>query len=175
MRRFRPSCAQACRGQRGQLLVQLLTRARVIVHDKLKVKREDVDTYEKLADPVNKEELCIRSGSHPVQPEPVRCNGRTPGPGQNRGLAQRPGGQHGASAQGGDTDQIKGVASGECGIAVTNTYYLARMMRSSNPEERAIAEGWAWCFQNQASWGTHVNTPAAQWRATPTRPTVSVP
>ena len=41
------------------------TRARVIVYDKLKVKRADVDTYEKLADPVNKGKLCIRSGSHP--------------------------------------------------------------------------------------------------------------
>jgi iron(III) transport system substrate-binding protein len=41
------------------------TRARVIVYDKVKVKREDVDTYEKLADPVNKGKLCIRSGSHP--------------------------------------------------------------------------------------------------------------
>jgi len=41
------------------------TRARVIVYDKLKVKREDVDSYEKLAAPQNKGKLCIRSGSHP--------------------------------------------------------------------------------------------------------------
>ena len=59
--------------------------------------------------------------------------------------------------KGGDTDQIKGVASGECGIGVTNTYYLARMMRSSNPEERAIAEKVGVVFPNQGSWGTHVN------------------
>ena len=43
----------------------LSTRARVVVYDKLKVKREDVDTYEELADPKNKGKLCIRSGSHP--------------------------------------------------------------------------------------------------------------
>ena len=35
--------------------------------------------------------------------------------------------------KGGDTDQIKAVASGECRIALTNTYYLARLMRSTNP------------------------------------------
>src|SRR5665647_1854504 len=41
------------------------TRARVIVYDKVKVKRADVDTYEELADPKNKGLLCTRSGSHP--------------------------------------------------------------------------------------------------------------
>jgi ABC-type Fe3+ transport system substrate-binding protein len=40
--------------------------------------------------------------------------------------------------KGGDTDQIKAVASGECGIAVTNTYYLARLMRSTNPADKAL-------------------------------------
>jgi iron(III) transport system substrate-binding protein len=37
--------------------------------------------------------------------------------------------------KGGDTDQIKAVAAGECDIAVTNSYYLARLMRSANPED----------------------------------------
>ena len=41
------------------------TRARVIVYDKVKVKKEDVDSYEKLADPINKGKVCTRSGSHP--------------------------------------------------------------------------------------------------------------
>jgi iron(III) transport system substrate-binding protein len=41
------------------------TRARVIVYDKQRIKKEDVDTYEELGDPKNKGKLCIRSGSHP--------------------------------------------------------------------------------------------------------------
>jgi iron(III) transport system substrate-binding protein len=41
------------------------TRARVIVYDKTKVQKDDVDTYEELGDPKNKGKLCIRSGSHP--------------------------------------------------------------------------------------------------------------
>ncbi len=41
------------------------TRARVVVYDKVRVKREDVDTYEELGDPKNKGKLCIRSGAHP--------------------------------------------------------------------------------------------------------------
>jgi iron(III) transport system substrate-binding protein len=58
---------------------------------------------------------------------------------------------------GGDTDQIKGVTSGECNVAVTNTYYLARLMRSSNPAEKAMVEKLGVVFPNQASWGTHLN------------------
>jgi iron(III) transport system substrate-binding protein len=59
--------------------------------------------------------------------------------------------------KGGDTDQIKAVAAGECGIAVSNTYYLARIMRSDKPEDKAIMDHVGVVFPNQASWGTHVN------------------
>ena len=59
--------------------------------------------------------------------------------------------------KGGNTDQIKAVASGECGIAVTNTYYLARLMRSTKPDDKAVAERVSVVFPNQQSWGTHVN------------------
>ena len=63
--------------------------------------------------------------------------------------------------KGGDTDQIKGVASGECGIAITNSYYLARILRSSAPEDKAIADKVGVVFPNQQSWGTHVNIAGA--------------
>ena len=61
------------------------------------------------------------------------------------------------SPKGGDTDQIKAVASGECGVALTNSYYLARMMRSGNPADRAVIEKVGVVFPNQGSWGTHMN------------------
>ncbi|WP_310614209.1 extracellular solute-binding protein [Limnohabitans sp.] len=135
----------------------LSTRARVVVFDKLKVKREDVDTYEELADPKNKGKLCIRSGSHPYNLSLFGAMTEHLGPvatetwlkGMVDNMARAP--------KGGDTDQIKAVASGECGIAVTNTYYLARLMRSTNPAEKAVAERVGVVFPNQQSWGTHVN------------------
>ena len=135
----------------------LSTRARVVVYDKLKVKREDVDTYEELADPKNKGKLCIRSGSHPYNLSLFGAMTEHLGPvatetwlkGMVDNMARAP--------KGGDTDQIKAVASGECGIAVTNTYYLARLMRSTNPAEKAVAERVGVVFPNQQSWGTHVN------------------
>lgn len=133
------------------------TRARVIVYDKTRVKREDVDTYEKLADPVNKGKLCIRSGSHPYNLSLFGAMVEHLGPAKTEDWLKGLVANMARPPKGGDTDQIKGVASGECGIAVTNTYYLARMMRSNNPDDRAIAERVGVVFPNQGSWGTHVN------------------
>ena len=41
------------------------TRARIMVYNKDRIKPDDVNTYEKLADPINKGKVCTRSGSHP--------------------------------------------------------------------------------------------------------------
>jgi iron(III) transport system substrate-binding protein len=61
------------------------------------------------------------------------------------------------SPRGGDTDQIKAVASGECGVALTNTYYLVRLMRSEAPADKDAVARIGMVWPNQASWGTHVN------------------
>ena len=58
--------------------------------------------------------------------------------------------------QGGDRDQIKGVAAGEADVCVANSYYYARMLNGSS-EERAAAEKVAVVFPNQQDRGTHVN------------------
>ena len=133
------------------------TRARVIVYDKVKVKKDDVDSYEKLGDPRNKGKLCIRSGSHPYNLSLFGSVTAHLGEqkaeewlrGMVANLARAP--------KGGDTDQIKGVAAGECAIAVTNSYYLARIMRSEAPADKAIMDRVGVVFPNQSSWGTHVN------------------
>ena len=63
--------------------------------------------------------------------------------------------------KGGDTDQIKSVAAGECALTLANTYYYARLARSEKPEERRIADKVGVVFPNQSSWGTHVNISGA--------------
>ncbi len=135
----------------------LSTRARVIVYDKVKVKGSEVDTYEKLANPQFKGKLCIRSGSHPYNLSLFGAMTEHFGPQQTeiwlKGLVAN----FARNPAGGDTDQIKGVASGECAMAVTNTYYLARLMRSSNPSDKALVEKIGVVFPNQSSWGTHLN------------------
>ncbi|MGY8905003.1 MAG: extracellular solute-binding protein [Burkholderiales bacterium] len=133
------------------------TRARVIVYNKVKVQRIDVDTYEELGDPKNKGLLCIRSGSHPYNLSLfgalVEHVGEAAAESWLKGMVAN----MAREPKGGDTDQIKGVASGECGMAVTNTYYVARIMRSEKAEDKAIAEKIGVVFPNQSSWGTHLN------------------
>ncbi|MDO9403542.1 MAG: extracellular solute-binding protein [Polaromonas sp.] len=137
------------------------TRARVIVYDKIKVKREDVDTYEELADPKNKGLLCTRSGSHPYNLSLFGTMTEHLGEAKAEEYLKGLVANMARAPKGGDTDQIKAVASGECGIAITNSYYLARIMRSSNPDDRAVAERVGVVFPNQQSWGTHQNIAGA--------------
>ena len=133
------------------------TRARVIVYDKFKVQRGDVETYEKLGDPTNKGKLCLRSGSHPYNLSLFGAMLEHLGAKKTEVWLKGMVDNMARSPKGGDTDQIKAVASGECGIALTNSYYLARIMRSDKPDDKAIMERVGVVFPNQASWGTHVN------------------
>jgi iron(III) transport system substrate-binding protein len=133
------------------------TRARVVVYDKTRVRLEDVDTYEELAAPVNKGRLCTRSGSHPYNLSLFGSMVEHLGPQKTEDWLKGLVANMARDPKGGDTDQIKAVASGECAVAVTNSYYLARLMRSSNPADRAVVEKVAVVFPNQQSTGTHVN------------------
>jgi iron(III) transport system substrate-binding protein len=133
------------------------TRARVIVYDKLKVKRDDVESYGLLADPRNKGKVCLRSGSHPYN---LSLFGAvTEHLGEQKAEAWLKGmvANMARAPKGGDTDQIKAVGSGECQIAVSNSYYMARLMRSTQADDRALMDKVGIVFPNQSSWGTHVN------------------
>lgn len=133
------------------------TRARIVVYDKIKVKKEDVDTYEELGDPKNKGKLCIRSGSHPYNLSLFGAVLEHLGEQKTEAWLKGMVDNMARSPKGGDTDQIKAVASGECGIAVTNSYYLARLMRSTKAEDQAVVERIGVIFPNQGTWGSHVN------------------
>ncbi len=133
------------------------TRARVIVYDPLRVKAADVATYEQLADPKLKGMLCTRSGSHPYNlslfATTVERLGDAKGEAWLKGMVDN----MARAPKGGDTDQVRAVASGECGVAITNTYYVARLMKSDKPEDRAVMDKVRVVFPNQSTTGTHVN------------------
>ena len=143
--------------EQGSAWFGLSTRARVIVYNKLRVKKDDVLNYQDLGSSKNKGLLCTRSGSHPYNLSLFGSVYEHLGAeateqwlkGMVSNMARAP--------KGGDTDQIKAVASGECAIAITNTYYLARLMRSDKPEDRSTIEKIGMVFPNQQSWGTHIN------------------
>jgi len=59
--------------------------------------------------------------------------------------------------QGGDTDQLRGVVSGECDIAVSNTYYFSRALRTSVDGVSEGIEMFGWVFPDQGGHGAHMN------------------
>jgi iron(III) transport system substrate-binding protein len=133
------------------------TRARVIVYNKATVKPSDVDTYEKLADPVNKGKVCTRSGSHPYMLSLIGAMYERNGEAATEVWAKGMVANMARAPKGGDTDQIKGVASGECGVALTNSYYLARLIRSDKPADQQVVSKIGLIWPNQASSGAHMN------------------
>ncbi len=137
------------------------TRARVIVFDPTRVKAADVATYEQLADPKLKGLLCSRSGSHPYNlslfATTIERLGDARGEAWLKGMVEN----MARAPKGGDTDQVRAVASGECGVAITNTYYVARLLKSDKPEDRAVMDKVRVVFPNQNSSGTHVNIAGA--------------
>lgn len=133
------------------------TRARVVVYDKIRVQPADVDTYEELASPANKGRLCTRSGSHPYNVSLFGSMLSQMGAAKTEAWLKGMVDNMARAPKGGDTDQIRAVAAGECAVAVTNSYYLARLMRSAKPEDRAVVEKVGVVFPNQATTGTHVN------------------
>ena len=156
-----PSTLRAKSSPEGITWFGLSTRARVVVYDKVRVKKDDVDTYEELADPKHKGLLCTRSGSHPYNLSLFGAVMEHLGEAKTEAWLKGLVANMARTPKGGDTDQIKGVASGECGIALSNTYYIARLMRSTAPEDKAIMEKVGIVFPNQQSWGTHVNVAGA--------------
>ena len=148
-------------GGQGSQWFGLSTRARVVVFNKTSVKREDVDTYEELAEPKNKGRLCTRSGSHPYNLSLFGAMHEHLGAVATEAWLTGLVANMVRAPKGGDTDQIRAVASGECSVALTNTYYLARLMRSEKPEDKATLDKVAVVFPNQATFGTHVNIAGA--------------
>lgn len=133
------------------------TRARVIVANKDMVKSEDVQNYEDLAKPVLKGKVCSRSGSHPYNISLMASLIANIGEAKAEEWARGVVANFARTPKGGDTDQIKAVAAGECGVAISNSYYLARMLRSSNPADRQVIANIKIIWPNQSGVGTHIN------------------
>ena len=133
------------------------TRARVIVYNKVAVKREEVGSYEALADPKLKGKVCTRSGSHPYMLSLVAAVAEHDGEAKAEAWAKGVVANLARKPAGGDTDQIKAVGSGECAVALTNTYYWVRLLKSTKPDEQELVKKVGFVWPNQASYGTHVN------------------
>jgi len=133
------------------------TRARVIVYNKARIKAADVQNYADLADPKLKGKVCSRSGSHPYNLSLLASVIAHEGEAKAEQLARGMVANFARNPKGGDTDQIRAVAAGECGVAISNSYYVARLMRSTKPEDQKVIENIGIVWPNQATTGTHIN------------------
>lgn len=133
------------------------TRARVIVYNKAQVRAEDVQNYADLANPKLKGKFCSRSGSHPYNLSLMASIIAHQGEAKAEELARGMVANFARTPKGGDTDQIKAVATGECGVTISNTYYVARLLGSSKPEELKLMEKVGIVWPDQNGNGTHIN------------------
>lgn len=132
-------------------------RARVILYSRERAKAADVTSYEELADPKLKGKVAIRSSTNVYNQSltgaMLAAHGEAKTEAWCRGLVAN----FARAPRGGDTDQIKAVASGEADFAVVNTYYFVNLMRSKSEADRAMAQKIGVVFPNQLDRGTHIN------------------
>jgi iron(III) transport system substrate-binding protein len=136
-------------------------RARPIFYAKGRVDPATLQSYENLADSRHKGKVCIRSSSNVYNLSLMSAMIAAHGPDKAESWARGVVANMARTPKGGDTDQLKAVAAGECDIAVANTYYYVRLLKSSKPDERAVAEKIGVVFPNQRDRGTHVNISGA--------------
>jgi iron(III) transport system substrate-binding protein len=136
-------------------------RARPVFYLKGSVDPKQIRDYEDLADPKWKGKVCIRSSSNMYNLSLMSSMIAGIGPVKAEEWARGVVANFARSPKGGDTDQLKAVAAGECQVAVANTYYYVRLMKSGRPDERAVAERVGVIFPNQSGRGTHVNVSGA--------------
>lgn len=135
----------------------LSKRARVIMYSKDRVNPSELSTYEDLANPKWRRRLLVRSSTHVYNQSLTGSILAARGAQETEEWARGVVANFARPPEGNDTAQIQAVAAGQGDLALTNTYYLARLMKSENPEERAIAQQVGAFFPNQRDRGTHVN------------------
>ncbi|MEQ8748120.1 Fe(3+) ABC transporter substrate-binding protein [Pyruvatibacter sp.] len=138
------------------------TRARVIFYDKARVDPADIQTYASLADPKLKGLVCTRSSSNIYMLSLMAAIIEHVGEEQAKAWAEGVWANRARDPEGGDTDQLRAIASGQCAIAISNTYYFARALSSdvrdlANPDD---TDRIGIVFPDQDGEGTHVNVSA---------------
>ena len=132
-------------------------RARIIFYDKNDV-TDPPKTYLDLADPKYSGQVCHRSSTNVYSQTLLSAVIENHGSDAAKAWAQGVVENFARDPQGGDTDQLRGLVSGECDISISNTYYFARAIRrdvDGLPAEARADIGWV--FPSQNAEGAHMN------------------
>lgn len=142
--------------------VGLSQRARVVLYAKDRVKAEQLSSYEDLANPQWHKRICIRGSGNIYNQSMVASMIAATGEAATQEWAKGLVNNLARKPQGGDRDQIKAAAAGQCDIAVANTYYYANMLENSkDPSQVEAANKMAIFWPNQNDRGVHVNVSGA--------------
>jgi len=139
----------------------LTLRARPIVYSPARVNKSELSTYEDLASPKWKGRVCVRSSSNVYNQSMVASMLIANGPAKTQNWAKGLVSNFARSPNGGDRDQIKAVAAGQCDVALANTYYFGQMLKGRDKKQRKAAKQVAIFWPNQNSRGAHVNVSGA--------------
>lgn len=136
----------------------LTRRARVPIVNPAKVDPSRINSYADLADPGLQGQLCLRNRKSPYNQSLVAdqliLRGKAATAAWIRGMTANVSRPYFSS----DTPQIQAVAKGNCGVALVNTYYLARMLDGrKGKENQTLAENVQLVFPKP----THVNISGA--------------
>ena len=135
----------------------LSLRARPIVYAVDRVKPEQLSTYEALTESEWKQKICIRSSDNIYNQSLVASLLAHAGEKKTLAWVTALVNNFARPPQGGDRDQIKAVAAGQCDVAIVNNYYLGKMLNSKNLSEQRVAKQVKIFWPNQNNRGTHVN------------------
>lgn len=135
----------------------LSQRARPIFYVKNKVKSAELSTYEALTDDKWKNRICIRGSGNIYNQSLVASMISNIGIEKTEAWAKKFVANFARPPKGGDRDQIKAAASGQCDIAIANTYYLGKMIHGKDEAQKKAADAVAVFWPNQAGRGAHVN------------------
>ncbi len=139
----------------------LSVRARPVIYAKDRVKPGDLSTYEALADPKWKGRVCVRSSDSVYNQSLVAGMMSHHGEAKTEAWAKGLVANFARPPKGGDRDQIKAVAAGECDVTLANTYYLGGMADSQDEADKQAAAQVAVFWPDAKSTGVHVNVSGA--------------
>lgn len=139
----------------------LSMRARPVFYVKGTIDPKALSTYEALAEEQFKNRICIRSSSNIYNQSLVASMIAANGKDKTQQWANKFVNNLAIKPKGGDRDQIKAAAAGQCDIAIANTYYFGAMISGDKADQKKAADAVAIFWPNQSDRGTHVNVSGA--------------
>lgn len=133
----------------------LSKRARTIVYSNDQFNDNDFSTYEDLADPKWKGKLCLRTSKKVYNRSLMASMIDAYGFEKAKEVVTGWISNLATEVFSNDTNALKAVSSGQCGLTIVNTYYLARLL--DDPQYDNLTLFWA----NQSDRGVHVNISGA--------------